>query len=80
MVTDARFTAVASMKERRSLFDTFCRSAADRHKRPKADRTRAARDAFVALLDEAESLATTQNGAVAHAYSIACMCMHMRQS
>ena len=63
LVADARFSAVASMKERRSLFDAFCRSAADRHKRPKADRTRAARDAFMALLEEAAALVSSENGA-----------------
>ena len=62
MLTDPRFTAIPSMKERRGLFDSFCRTAAERHKRPKADRTRAARDGFMALLDEASALASTQNG------------------
>lgn len=57
MLADPRFTAVTSIKERRSLFDVFCRSAADRHKKPKIDRTPAARDAFMALLNEAQALA-----------------------
>ncbi|KAK9805328.1 hypothetical protein WJX73_002568 [Symbiochloris irregularis] len=64
LVTDPRFTAITQMKDRRQLFDAFCRGAAERHKRPKADRTRAARDAFMALLDEAAALlpSVTQNG------------------
>lgn len=64
LLIDPRFTVVPAMKDRRGMFDAFCRSAAERHKRPKADRTRAARDAFMALLDEAAALGSTQNGAV----------------
>lgn len=63
LVSDARFTAVPSMKERRMMFDAFCRSAADTHRRPKPDRARAKRDAFNGLLDEAAALVSPQNGA-----------------
>ncbi len=53
LITDGRWTAVGSLKERRLIFDEFCKSCAADHKRGKADGARAARDAFLALLDEA---------------------------
>ena len=43
---------MASLKERRLLFDEFCRAAADGHKRSVGERTRTAREGFAALLDE----------------------------
>ena len=42
------------MRERREIFEDFCRNAAEEHKRGKPDKSRAARDAFQALLKEAE--------------------------
>ncbi|BDA46960.1 Transcription elongation regulator 1 [Coccomyxa sp. Obi] len=53
LITDGRWTAVGSLKERRLIFDEYCKSCAADHKRGKADGARAARDAFLALLDEA---------------------------
>ena len=53
LITDARWSAVGSLKERRLIFDNFCKSCAADHKRGKADGVHAARDGFAALLDEA---------------------------
>jgi hypothetical protein len=57
LISDPRWSAVGSLKERRLMFDEFCRSVADEHKRGKSDRGRAARDGFAALLDEAAAAA-----------------------
>ena len=57
LITDSRWTAIGSLKERRLLFDDFCKTSADEHKRAKADRARKAREDFQALLDGAESAA-----------------------
>ena len=53
LVTDDRWRAVASMKQRRQLFDAFCKAAAEGHKRGRPARGRSAREGFGALLDEA---------------------------
>jgi len=53
LVTDDRWRAVASMKQRRLLFDGFCKGAAEGHMRGRAGRARAPRDGFAALLDAA---------------------------
>jgi len=53
LVTDDRWRAVASMKQRRLLFDGFCKGTAEGHKRGRAGRARAPRDGFGALLDAA---------------------------
>ncbi|KAK9822389.1 hypothetical protein WJX81_007697 [Elliptochloris bilobata] len=53
LVTDDRWRAVASMKQRRQLFDSFCKAAADGRKRTRPGRGRSAQEAFCALLDEA---------------------------
>lgn len=55
LITDPRWTAVGSLKERRLIFDDFCKTSADEHKRGKAERARAARDGFNALLEEASA-------------------------
>ena len=57
LITDARWTAIGSLKERRLLFDDFCKTSADEHKRAKADRARKAREDFQALLAEAAAAA-----------------------
>ena len=57
LITDARWTAIGSLKERRLLFDDFCKTSADEHKRAKADRARKAREDFQVLLDEAAAAA-----------------------
>ena len=46
---------MGSLKERRALFDDYCRTSADEHVRRKAQRARAGRECFQALLDEAAS-------------------------
>ena len=60
LITDGRWSAVGSLKERRLIFDDFCKSCAADHKRGKADGARAARDAFLALLNEAAKGAAPQ--------------------
>lgn len=63
LVTDDRWRAVASMKQRRQLFDAYCKAAADGHKRGKPARGRSAREGFAALLDEAAAPAPPAPGA-----------------
>lgn len=53
LITDERWSAVGSLKERRLIFDDFCKSTAADHKRGRADSARAARDGFLQLLTEA---------------------------
>ena len=50
---DPRYTAIGSLKERRLIFDDFCKTSADEHKRGKAERARKSREDFQALLEEA---------------------------
>ena len=61
LLGEARFQAVGSMKERRSLFDAYCKAAPDISKR-RAESKRAALEAFQALLAEATSLPGAQAG------------------
>ena len=53
LIADPRYTAVGSLKERRLIFDDFCKTSADEHKRGKAERARKSREDFQALLEEA---------------------------
>ena len=53
LIADARYTAVGSLKERRLIFDDFCKTSADEHKRSKAERARKSREDFQVLLQEA---------------------------
>lgn len=55
LITDARWSAIGSLKERRLIFDDFCKTSADEHKRGKAERVRVIREDFQALLNEAAS-------------------------
>ena len=55
LIMEPRFSVVATLKERRQLFDRFCRTSAETHTKARADRERAVRDAFSALLAEAAS-------------------------
>lgn len=63
LVMDDRWRAVASMKQRRQLFDAFCKAAADGHKRGRASSKRSARDGFSALLNEAAAPRPPASGA-----------------
>ncbi len=53
LIADPRYTAVGSLKERRLIFDDFCKTSADEHKRSKAERARKSREDFQTLLEEA---------------------------
>ena len=55
LVGEPRFQGVPTMKERRALFDGYCKAAPDISKR-RAESKRAALEAFQALLAEATSL------------------------
>ena len=55
LITDPRYTAVGSLKERRLIFDDFCKTSADEQKRSKAERAKKSREDFQALLEEAAS-------------------------
>ena len=58
LITDPRYTAVSSLKERRLIFDDFCKTSADEHKRSKAERAKKSREDFQALLEEAAKAGT----------------------
>ncbi|CAL5224177.1 g6817 [Coccomyxa viridis] len=60
LITDPRYTAVGSLKERRLIFDDFCKTSADEHKRSKADRARKSREDFQVLLEEAAKAGTAE--------------------
>ena len=65
LITDGRWSVVGSLKERRLIFDDFCKSSAADHMRQKsgkADGARAARDGFHALLDEASVQGVRMSG------------------
>ncbi len=65
LITDGRWSVVGSLKERRLIFDDFCKSTAADHMRQKsgkADGARAARDGFHALLDEASVQGVRMSG------------------
>ena len=55
LVGEPRFQGVPTMKERRSLFDGYCKAAPDISKR-RTESKRAALEAFQGLLAEATSL------------------------
>ena len=67
LVADSRYQAVPTLRERREIFEDFCRNAAEEHKRGKPDKSRAARDAFQALLKEAEDAEGGVNAPVSDA-------------
>lgn len=52
LIQDARFLAVPSLRERRLLFDDYCKSVADEHKKAKGGGKKAIAEGFTALLDE----------------------------
>ena len=58
LITDPRYTAVGLLKERRLIFDDFCKTSADEHKRSKADHARKSREDFQVLLEEAAKAGT----------------------
>ena len=58
LITDPRYAAVGSLKERRLIFDDFCKTSADEHKRNKAERAKKSREDFQALLEEAAKAGT----------------------
>ncbi len=55
LVADPRYQAVPTLRERRDIFEDFCRNAAEEHKRGKPDKGRAAREAFQGLIKQAEN-------------------------
>lgn len=57
LITDPRWSAVGSLKDRRLIFDEYCKTSADEHKRAKAERARRGREEFQALLEEAAAVA-----------------------
>ena len=67
LVADSRYQAVPTLRERREIFEDFCRNAAEEHKRGKPDKSRAARDAFQALLKEAEDAEGGVNAPISYA-------------
>jgi FF domain len=75
LLTDARFTAVPTLRERRALFDDFCKNVASKKsalRESEAQKAAAAEAGFAALLDEAaasERPAVT-NGACVLAHPI----------
>ena len=57
---DARYKAIDKPKERRQIFDDFCRNVAEEQrlsKQRKEQQAAAAEPAFLSLLDEAQALA-----------------------
>ena len=60
LVGDARYKAIDKPKERRQIFDDFCRNVAEEQRLSKARKEQqaaAAQPAFLSLLDEAQALA-----------------------
>lgn len=60
MVGDSRYKAIDKPKERRQIFDDFCRNVAEEQrlsKQRKEQQAAAAEPAFLALLDEAQAMA-----------------------
>ena len=60
LVADQRYKAIDKPKERRQIFDDFCRNVAEEQKlskQRKEQQAAAAQPAFLALLDEAQALA-----------------------
>lgn len=60
LVGDARYKAIDKPKERRQIFDDFCRNVAEEQrlsKQRKEQQAAAAEPAFLSLLDEAQALA-----------------------
>lgn len=58
LVGDARYKAIDKPKERRQIFDDFCKNVAEEQKRSKERQEQmaaAAEPAFLALLDEAQA-------------------------
>ncbi len=58
LVGDSRYKAIDKPKERRQIFDDFCRNVAEeqnRSKERKEKQAAAAEAAFLALLDEAQA-------------------------
>jgi len=58
LVGDSRYKAIDKPKERRQIFDDFCRNVAEEQNRSKDRKERqaaAAEAAFLALLDEAQA-------------------------
>lgn len=53
LIGDGRWAAVGTLRERRAIFDDFCRTSAEEHKRGKAERAKAGREGFLALLVQA---------------------------
>ena len=60
LVGEPRFQGIGTMKERRTLFDGYCKAAPEINKR-RAESKRAALEAFQALLAEATSLPGAQS-------------------
>ena len=57
---DARYKTIDKPKERRQIFDDFCRNVAEEQrlsKQRKEQQAAAAEPAFLSLLDEAQALA-----------------------
>ncbi len=52
LVQDPRFQAVPTLRERRLLFDDYCKLVAEEHKKAKGGGKKAAAEAFAALLNE----------------------------
>jgi hypothetical protein len=58
LVGDSRYKAIDKPKERRQIFDDFCRNVAEEQNRSKERKEKqaiAAEAAFLALLDEAQA-------------------------
>lgn len=58
LLGDSRYKAIDKPKERRQIFDDFCRNVAEEQKRSKQRKEQlraAAEPAFLALLDEAQA-------------------------
>lgn len=51
MELDDRWKAISSLKEKRSIFDEFCRTLAEKQRQNKENAARIAADGFVDLLD-----------------------------
>ena len=62
LITDARYQAVPTLRERRQIFDDYCKSRAERHNRGKAEKARGVREGFVALMTEAASTSRAPDG------------------
>eukprot|EP00884_Botryococcus_braunii_P003278 jgi/Botrbrau1/12951/Bobra.154_2s0011.1 len=52
LLQDPRFQAVPTLRERRLLFDDYCKMVADEHKKAKGGGKKAAAEAFAVLLNE----------------------------